>query len=290
MYLNDSRSKSDRPLLRGIVHFLWLMETIQSVLALCDGFEWFVYHFGDYNSLVDYYNAAISNPIADSIIAFPVQLVYCWRIWVLSGWRLLPSAIAFLALVAASAGFVQGINNQIVGSVTRIQPNMWFPIVEKKLWYGASAVTDILIAVSMAYLLLKFKSEKYLSRNLRSILRRLLIFTLEANILTAFIALVILALALVEPIGPYVFDTNRGYNIGKVYSNCFMILLNQRSSRPSRESRQMNGNQGTFSTEIIELSQPHPVLIRSDPANISYGQISAIRFNSVQGKSKSEDP
>ncbi|KAJ3566615.1 hypothetical protein NP233_g6894 [Leucocoprinus birnbaumii] len=181
------------------VHFLWLIETTQSIIALSDGFEWFVYHFGEYDSLLDYFNLNISNPIADSIIAFPVQLVYCWRIWVLSGWRLLPSVIAFSALVGASGGFVIGINNQIIGSVTRMQPNMWFPVM---LWFSANAVTDILIAVSMTYLLLRFKSGNHISRDLIFVLRRLLLFTLEANILTALVAFITLCSAFIEPIGP----------------------------------------------------------------------------------------
>ncbi|KAJ3566612.1 hypothetical protein NP233_g6892 [Leucocoprinus birnbaumii] len=250
------------------------MESIQSILALRDGFEC--------------YDAPISNPIFDSIIAFPVQVVYCWRIWVLSGWRLLPGVIGFSALAAASAGFVHGITNQIAGAVTRIPPNLWFPIV---LWFVASAIADILIAVSMTYLLLRFKSEKYMSRNLLFILRRLLIFTLEANILTALVAITTLVFALVEPIGPYKtnFYITTGYNIGKVYSNCFMILLNQRRTWPSQESLPLNKNQGTFSREVPELSQPRPVMIQSDLADTDYGQVSTLRFSSNQGQPEPED-
>ncbi|KAJ3562285.1 hypothetical protein NP233_g9674 [Leucocoprinus birnbaumii] len=259
MYLNDSRSKKDRLLLRGIVHFLWLMETIQSILALSDGLEWFVYHFGDYSSLLESYDSPISNPICDSIIAFPVQLVYCWRIWVLSGWILIPSVIAFSALVAASSGIVHGITNQIAGAMTHIQPNPWVPVM-----------------------LLKFKSKDYLSRSVLFILRRLLLFTLETNILTALMALSTLCFVLIEPIGPYktMLLVTTGYNIGKVYSNCFMILLNQRSSWLSQETTQRIKIKAPFRGGMLRNWVNHipkwfsqirlvPAMIRVQPSGFS---------------------
>jgi hypothetical protein len=67
-------------------------------MAMVDGFHWFVYDFGDYDALLDFKLSSIDSPIFDAVIAFVVQLVYCWRIWLLSKWRVFPCIIAFVSL------------------------------------------------------------------------------------------------------------------------------------------------------------------------------------------------
>lgn len=51
-----------------------------------DVFFWFVYNFGDANKLLQI-RWVFDTPVLDAIVGFIVQAVYCWRIWVLSGWR-----------------------------------------------------------------------------------------------------------------------------------------------------------------------------------------------------------
>ncbi|KAF5350065.1 hypothetical protein D9756_009073 [Leucocoprinus leucothites] len=263
MYFNHG-SKRDHKFLRGIVHFIFLLDAVQSIMVMADAFEWYVYNFGDYDHLLDFAFAGIDSPILDGVIAFVVQLVYCWRIWVLSEWRVLPGVIAFLSLVGCANSFVVGINNALIQSVTRLQPKSYIPIM---LWWGSNAVTDILITVSMVYLLMKFRSQRT-SRDVLVVLRRLAIITLETNILTTGAALVSLVLVFTQPTRPphsTIYLTG-GYVLGKLYSNCFMVLLNQRTYYNQTPKNQVLSELGTFSTTSASGSQTlHPSGARSKP-------------------------
>jgi len=65
-------------------------------MVMVDCFEWFVYEFGNYKNLFMFKLSSIDSPILNGVIEFLVQLVYCWHIWVLSKWRILPGIIAFV--------------------------------------------------------------------------------------------------------------------------------------------------------------------------------------------------
>lgn len=78
------------------MHFIFLLDTVQSVLVMDDLFYWFVYHFNDYSSLGHFNYAVVDGPFLDAIIMFTVQIVYCWRVWKLGHWRFLP-AVAVVA-------------------------------------------------------------------------------------------------------------------------------------------------------------------------------------------------
>jgi hypothetical protein len=69
---------------------------------MVDAFHWFVYNFGNTEALSDLSMAGIDGPVLDGVIALIVQLVYCWRIWVLSGQR--PVLPAIIALVSSFYG------------------------------------------------------------------------------------------------------------------------------------------------------------------------------------------
>lgn len=77
-----------------LVHFLFLLDFAQTIMTMSDAFHWFVYNFGNYEALDHSGLSGIDAPVMDGLIAVIVQLVYCWRVWVLSGWRGFPAFIA----------------------------------------------------------------------------------------------------------------------------------------------------------------------------------------------------
>jgi len=80
------------------VHFLFSLDTVQSVIVMDDLFYWFVYHFNDYRTFSHFNFSLIDGPFLDSIIMFTVQTVYCWRVWRLGGWRVIPAVIALVSI------------------------------------------------------------------------------------------------------------------------------------------------------------------------------------------------
>lgn len=171
-----------------------------------DAFFWFAYHFGDIGKVYQFHFAAFDVPTLDAIIALIVQMVYCWRIWVLSKWRVMPVLTALvrvilclsarasstegycqLALLAASCGIASGIrvsagnierpllflnscarsfNFEVSSSLMRVivfqlwyvnKPYHCFDSPQKsdhppQIWLFGSAITDIIIASSMCYI------------------------------------------------------------------------------------------------------------------------------------------
>lgn len=221
MYLNNPRHR-DGIFLRGIVHFLFLLDTAQTFMIMDDAFFWFVYNFGDFTALFKFNLASIDGPVLDSIITLTVQLVYCWRLWILGGWKVLPIISALLALVSCVSGMTAGIHSIL--SPTHIK-------AAEYLWLFATAVTDLIIAGSMTHLLLKYRTENMaVTRTTMAVVKRILTLTLETNAVTAAVAIALVTSFLVPSIAPP--KTNvyltLGYVLGKMYSNCFLVLLNQR--------------------------------------------------------------
>lgn len=71
------------------VHLLFALDTVQTILSLDDTFFYFVYGFGNVPRLFELH-FAFDIPTLDALIGLLVQGVYCWRIWVLSGWKVIP--------------------------------------------------------------------------------------------------------------------------------------------------------------------------------------------------------
>ncbi|KAJ3566981.1 hypothetical protein NP233_g6655 [Leucocoprinus birnbaumii] len=234
MYLTNSR-QNDGSFLRGIVHFLFLLDTAQTFMIMDDAFFWFVYHFGDYSALFDHNLASISGPFLDAIITLTVQLVYCWRLWKLGKRRVLPiisAAVSFnfsanlqrwimydvqLASISCISGMTTGIHSIL--DPKHSDKTSQNPILKEiNLWLISAAVADILIASSMTYLLVKYKKEGVVAKSTLAVVKRILILTLETSAVTAAVAIALVASFLV----PSLAHPNTtvyialGYTIGKL--------------------------------------------------------------------------
>ena len=71
------------------VHLIFALDTVQTILSMDDTFFYFVYGFGDVPRLFQFH-WAFDIPTLDATVGAIVQSVYCWRIWVLSGWKVVP--------------------------------------------------------------------------------------------------------------------------------------------------------------------------------------------------------
>lgn len=68
-------------------------------MTMVDAFNWFVYGFGNVEALLEFGTASIDSPFMDGLIAFIVQMVYCWRVRVLSKGTVIPALIAFVSFI-----------------------------------------------------------------------------------------------------------------------------------------------------------------------------------------------
>lgn len=216
--------RKDKITTKIIVHLIFILDSIQTFLTMDDLFFWFVYNFDDPSKL-DKFRWAFDIPTLDAVIALLVQGVYCWRIWALTGWRVLPITTAFVALLASASGIAIGIQFQRQGTPG---PDSKIPTM---LWLIGSAAVDVVVASAMTYILLRANNHsRRAPPSMRRKVLRHLTLTLETNGITAVVAVETVIVFFISPIAPP--KTNfyqiGAYLLGKLYSNCFMILLNQR--------------------------------------------------------------
>ncbi len=76
-----------------IVHFIFVLEMVQTCFTAADGFHWFVFGFGDMDRLGEFFLANFDSPMMSAVIAFVVQLVYAWRVFHLSKLRAITGII-----------------------------------------------------------------------------------------------------------------------------------------------------------------------------------------------------
>jgi len=88
----------------------------------------------------------------------------------------------------------------------------------------------------MAYILLKAKNDTIsLQASTGRKVMRLLTLILETNAITAAVAIEVVIIFFIKSISPprsFVYEVG-GYVLGKLYSNCFMVLLHQREGHGS---------------------------------------------------------
>ena len=82
-----------------LAYFIFILETVQTVLSGSDVYYWFVAGFGDMSRLRHTHFASINGSVLDAPISLIVQGFYCYRIWTLrKRWWWLCVVIAIVRL------------------------------------------------------------------------------------------------------------------------------------------------------------------------------------------------
>lgn len=230
IYVYNCNFPGDRRSLKFLVYFVFILESVQTVLTGTDVYYWFVAGFGDVGHLENSHFAPIDIPIILAAISLIVQGHFCYRIWTLNRWT---SWICWIIAVAAVTQSVtatcSGIKSLVAGGKYVINKT------ELYLWSILSALADILIMVAMT-LMLRRASGKFSS----FVLLRVVRLTIETNALTASLAITILVLYVAFPNELYYISVTQ--IIGKVYSNTFLVSLNNRIYLREHELRAEHGS------------------------------------------------
>jgi len=110
-YVYSYNFPHDRRSIKALAYFVFLLETIQTVLTGVDAYRWFVIGFGDMDRLENNNYSAIDGPTMDAPISLLVQTFFCYRIWTLNKrlWWLCV-VIIILSMAQAIATAWGGIN------------------------------------------------------------------------------------------------------------------------------------------------------------------------------------
>ncbi|KAI3612644.1 hypothetical protein WG66_014665 [Moniliophthora roreri] len=236
--------RGDKRFLRTLVYGLFFLDFAQTLM--CTQFAWhyavdiwnepqelngiipwtagvipIVGGFG--GSLLHVRNRLDSN---DQLVSMCVQFFYAWRIWTLGKNTIMKGLACLICFVsfaqgmsAVVAGFI-GSPNTTQQTLLRLHPAF-------SLWLAGSFVADVLITMSMFWILHNAKTNSSFARS-EALINRLISNTIQTGALTVVVATVDLALFVRLTDATYHFVP--AYILGKLYTNSFMAMLNARTS------------------------------------------------------------
>ncbi|KAF9467680.1 hypothetical protein BDZ94DRAFT_1305301 [Collybia nuda] len=212
---------NDRLFCKCIVYGVYILETLQTMVVTHDAFASFGEGFGSFEALDNIQLTCLSIPILSGIVGCVVQMFYAYRINILSKSKVLGLLIATISFVGCVAGIVTGVKSFELGSLSKLTQTTVF--ISAGFWWGCCALCDVIIALSMTYLLSRHDTGFKATHLLITRLTRL---TIETGTCTALVAITNLILFFRYPKTNYY--TVPVLVIAKLYCNTLLVLFNSR--------------------------------------------------------------
>ncbi|TFK62390.1 hypothetical protein BDN72DRAFT_827539 [Pluteus cervinus] len=220
VYLYYMAFPRDQLLTKCLVYVLFLLETVQTVMILRDGFVIFVGGLSNPALLDNVELNWFSVPALTGIVGFCVQMFFTCRIYALSRSWYVPFFVCLLSLAPLITAIMSGVQSFKMKYMTRVENGS---LLQMNIWLITSAACDLTIAVVMTYYLSRYKSNV---RKTKALLRKLMRLTLETGSLTASVALIDVVLFMTVR-GKYLYVTP-SIILAKLYSNTTLAILNSR--------------------------------------------------------------
>ncbi|KAH9945912.1 uncharacterized protein BXZ73DRAFT_95432 [Epithele typhae] len=230
---------SDPFRLKAFIYGLYLVEWVQVILITHDAFQVYGAGWGNFAALNSPQWLWFDIPVMTALVSATVQCFFAWRIYALSGSRIISVFVVLVALMQAGGGVATGIQvGPLLNNNALIQQTAETGLI---IWLGGSAACDIIIACSMSFLLLRQR------RGLASdkLLSRIITLSVETGIVTASFATLDLTLCMV-------FKHNNlhmlpAFMLSKLYTNSLMLTFNNRTRlRGDRNEAQVVRSDGTW--------------------------------------------
>ncbi|KAJ6556999.1 hypothetical protein DFH09DRAFT_548073 [Mycena vulgaris] len=223
VYVYNTCFPKDRPAIKRLVYIVFLAMALCTCLNAADAHYWYAAGFGDLARFAEPRFSAFYTPMMGSLIALVVQLFYCYRISVFR-----TGAVWFIAIIAL-ASFVQaagGMGGGIKAYIAANEQHDQARTILVYMWLVGDAVADILIAITMTFLLTR-ASEPQTQHIVRGVVRVII----ETNIFSASVAVIGLVLFAGLPTADYFICPTM--ILPGIYANTLLVLLNNRAL-PSR--------------------------------------------------------
>ncbi|KAI9452299.1 hypothetical protein BJY52DRAFT_1288310 [Lactarius psammicola] len=250
LYVYSYNFPKDRALLKLLVYAVFLVETFQTALTGWDLYYWFVDGFGNLDHLTSPHASGFDVPMIGAVVSITIQFFLLYRIWVLS-----ERSSWFICLIICLSSIVSAVAAFYGGVYTARHPKFANGRVLKVLaltWLGGNALSDILIAGSMLY---------HLGRRRRGAgnfsdhaLTRIVRLTVESNVMTTTVGIISLLMVAIYPNKPWF--TCPTAIIGKLYSNTFLVSLNNRISIRDEQQAVVRSPPLTFAFTGTASSRP----------------------------------
>jgi len=235
MYIYHQARMPDGRFVKTLVYGLYLLETVQTVLATHDAWHEIALSWGNCLGLLGLYWAWLSQPVISGIASATIQCFYAWRIRVLSKSTPLAMFIAAIALMQGSAAIAEGVSVLVTQNVPGTQVDT-FKITT--VWLGGTAACDVIIASLMVYFLSRSRTG---FRSTDSVLNKLIRIIVETGMATAIVAIIELSMFLSFKHNFY--HIVPSLMLSKLYSNSLLVLLNNRLTISYRRDSEFTGSE-----------------------------------------------
>ncbi|KAF8896743.1 hypothetical protein CPB84DRAFT_1781731 [Gymnopilus junonius] len=222
-------SKGDTLLVKSMVMFLWLLDTLHFVFIAQSLYFYVIDNFGDYGALefltwtilASIYVTNISDLVARWFFARRIYLFCRERNLKIVG-RALVTAIIILSLLVFGCGYGFASRGFILKTYQRL--NKISPLLYTSL--GTAVIADTTIAVSLCILLFQSRIG-FESNKMDSVLVVLMVFSINTGLLTSLCAIACFVTYTIWPqrliyIGVY-------FTLSKLYVNALLASLNTRN-------------------------------------------------------------
>ncbi|KAJ7348341.1 hypothetical protein DFH08DRAFT_1079842 [Mycena albidolilacea] len=234
----------DRPAIKSLVYFVFLTMAVCACLNAADAHYWYGAHFGDIAAFAQPGFSPFYTPLMGSLIALAVQLFFCYRISVFGSstsasamWWAVSVLIAAISLLQAAGGTGGGI-------IAFIASNAQHDYARTRLvymWLVGDAVADVMIAVSMTYLLMQASTPL---AQTQSIVRGVVRLIVETNTFSASIAILGLALFAGMPGTDYFICPTM--ILPGIYANTLLVMLNNRAAASRSSSHYVSSEDPSY--------------------------------------------
>ncbi|KAK0476506.1 hypothetical protein IW261DRAFT_1421798 [Armillaria novae-zelandiae] len=273
----------DRKFIKYLVYGIYIIEFVETILFTHDAFAKFGYGFGDIEALTRMDFNWIAVPIMSAVITFVGQVFYAYRIFILSKSQIVPVFIICVSLASSVAAIITGAYCFPEDNVTEINNRKMNIAVG--IWWGASTLCDIIIAVCMTYYLMRSNTS---FRRTRIMVSNLIRLTIETGTMTAVVVLLTLILFFVFP--HQTFCGTVGIIIPKLYANTILMVLNSRIQIVGgRDTYASSADMSVTTTMMSEITSQSTE--GTPPADKIQGQMSVVTmtedvFNNKLGQTK----
>jgi len=229
VYFYIRKYRQDRTVLKCVVAFLWMMDTLHMVFTIVEPWHYLIDEFGNNPGLL---TITWSHKLQQSInvmIVLTVQSLYTWRVWKLSRnqsqmWLWILSAVLLVGYGAGITLVVMTCKLQSFAEVIHIHWEILFA-------FAVSTSNDFALAAGICHLLLHSVTPL---RETKSMLWIIMRYVLISGTLTSMCSLVGLIIFCVMPNNLVFLGVT--FIITKLYINSYFAMLNARRSIRDRGS------------------------------------------------------
>ncbi|KAF8063942.1 hypothetical protein FPV67DRAFT_194332 [Lyophyllum atratum] len=221
VYLYHTHFPHDQQFIKCIVYGVFVFDIFILVLSNVVGWAALSAGWADFSMLPKLSWAFTILPCLTGFLSSCVRLFFCWRMWVLRGLYIIPGCVLAMSVATWGVATFCGVYASQLGIA---QIHVLRPFIG--VWLGCSFLCDLLVTVTMVYILFPLRSKPVLGKR-ASLAGNLSRLTVETGMIACVVALVEAILFLGCPQNYLYFVPF--FFLSTLYANTLLATLNSRS-------------------------------------------------------------